>query len=115
MLFLVEMDVRLPAGMPAAEAEELKARERAIAQDLQRRGTWRHLWRVVGRYANVSVFDVASPTELHDLLAALPLFPFMEIEVRALTRHPSAIDDITPYADHQAPATAGREEHQNEH
>ncbi|WP_084402471.1 muconolactone Delta-isomerase family protein [Cupriavidus sp. amp6] len=34
-----------------------------------------HLWRVVGRYSNVSVFDVESNDELHELLSSLPLFP----------------------------------------
>ena len=93
MLFLVEMDVHLPADMPAEAAEELKARERAISQELQRDGRWRHLWRVAGRYANVSVFDVGSPDELHELLSGLPLFPYMDVRVTALARHPSAIDE----------------------
>ena len=43
MLFKVEMTVRLPPDMPADQAAELKAREKAIAQGLQREGTWRHL------------------------------------------------------------------------
>jgi muconolactone D-isomerase len=93
MLFMVEMEVRLPPDMPAAEADALKAREREIAQGLQRDGRWRHLWRVAGRYANVSVFDVGSPDELHDLVSGLPLFPYMEISVTPLARHPSAIDE----------------------
>jgi muconolactone D-isomerase len=29
--------------------------------------------------------------ELHDILSTLPLFPFMEITVSALCRHPSSI------------------------
>jgi len=91
MLFLVHMEVRLPPDMPAAEADDLKARERDIAQGLQRDGRWLHLWRIAGRYANASVFDVDSPDELHDLLSGLPLFPYMDITVTALARHPSAI------------------------
>ena len=96
MLFLVEMEVALPPDMDRARADDLKARERALAQDLQRDGRWLHLWRVAGRYANVSVFDVASPDELHELLSALPLFPYMDIRVTALARHPSAIDEDAP-------------------
>ena len=93
MLFLAEMEVALPHEMPESERADLLARETAYAQELQRDGRWRHLWRVVGRYANVSVFDVGSPDELHDLLSALPLFPYMQIRVTALARHPSAIDE----------------------
>lgn len=91
MLFLVHMEVSLPPDMPGPEADALKGREREIAQALQRDGRWRHLWRVAGRYANASVFDVDSPDELHDLLSGLPLFPYMDITVTALARHPSAI------------------------
>jgi muconolactone D-isomerase len=91
MLFHVEMQVRIPPTLDRALAEQLKQEERAIAQALQRSGVWRHLWRLVGCYANVSIFDVDSPAQLHDILSTLPLFPFMEITVRALCRHPSAI------------------------
>ena len=91
MLFQVEMDVRIPHDFPAEKAEALKQAERARAQDLQRGGVWRHLWRVAGRYANVSIFDVSGPQELHDVLCSLPLFPFMDIQVTPLCRHPSSI------------------------
>jgi muconolactone D-isomerase len=92
MLFLVEMEVRLPHDMAPDAADALKAREKAFAQELQRDGRWRHLWRVAGRYANVSVFDVASPEELHELVSGLPLFRFMDVRVTALAQHPSAIE-----------------------
>jgi muconolactone D-isomerase len=91
MLFLVRMEVAIPPDLPEAQANEIKAREKAYAQDLQRDGRWRHLWRVVGEYANYSVFDVASNDELHALLSGLPLFPFMKIQVTPLAQHPSAI------------------------
>jgi muconolactone D-isomerase len=93
MLFQVQMTVRLPATMPSAEADALKAREKAMAQALQRDGVWRHLWRIAGRYANVSVFDLPDNTALHDTLSRLPLFPYMDIEVQPLCRHPSSIHD----------------------
>jgi len=93
MLFKVEMTVRLPATMPVAEAEALKKTEREVAQGLMRQGTWRHLWRVAGRYANVSIFDVDSVEQLHQLLSGLPLFPYMDIDVAPLCRHPSSIRD----------------------
>lgn len=93
MLFLVRMDVHLPPDLPAELAADIKAREKAYAQELQRSGAWRHLWRVVGEYANYSVFDVESNDRLHELLSALPLFPYMRIRVTPLARHPSAIED----------------------
>ncbi|AGK51370.1 MULTISPECIES: muconolactone Delta-isomerase [Burkholderia] len=93
MLFHVEMIVNLPADIDPVKAAALKAEEREIAQRLQREGVWRHLWRIAGRYANVSIFDVESPAHLHDVLSQLPLFPYMRIDVRALCRHPSSIRD----------------------
>lgn len=91
MLYMVEMVVNLPVDMDKAEAERIKAEEKAYSQALQRDGRWKHIWRVVGEYANVSIFDVASNDELHDLLSKLPLFPYMAIAVTPLARHPSAI------------------------
>ncbi|CAN0627746.1 Muconolactone Delta-isomerase 2 [Burkholderia multivorans] len=93
MLFHVEMTVNLPPDMDSVKAASLKAEEKEMAQRLQREGIWRHLWRIAGRYANVSIFDVDSPQQLHDLLSQLPLFPYMDVEVRALCRHPSSIHD----------------------
>ncbi|BAN27780.1 muconolactone Delta-isomerase [Caballeronia insecticola] len=91
MLYLVRMDVHLPHDMPAAQAEEIKAREKAYSQDLQRQGKWQQLHRVVGEYANYSVFDVDSHDELHTILSCLPLFPYMTMKVTPLARHPSSI------------------------
>lgn len=91
MLFLAHMQVNIPDTVPAERADLLKAQEKALAQELQKSGKWRHLWRVAGQYANYSVFDVESNDELHNLLMSLPLYPFMKIEITALAQHPSAI------------------------
>lgn len=92
MLYSVFMDVRVPHDVDPTRFDQLRADEKIRAQALQREGKWRHLWRVAGRYANISIFDVADHDELHTILSSLPLFPFMEITVTALARHPSAID-----------------------
>ena len=93
MLFHVRMNVNLPLDMPAEQAAQLKQTERELAQRLQHEGKWRHLWRIAGQYANISVFDVDSVDELHDLLTSLPLFPYMQIDVMPLCRHPSSARD----------------------
>ncbi len=89
MLFAVRMDVALLRDTPGRE--DLLAREKAYSQDLQRAGKWVHIWRVVGAYSNLSVFDVADNEELHQLLWNLPLFPYMDMTITPLTEHPSAI------------------------
>ncbi len=91
MLYLVRMDVHLPHDMPVAQAEEIKASEKAYSQALQQSGKWQQLHRIVGEYANYSVFDVDSHDELQTILSALPLFPYMTMQVTPLARHPSSI------------------------
>ncbi|MCS2171467.1 muconolactone Delta-isomerase [Scandinavium sp. TWS1a] len=91
MLFKVEMQVNIPSTLPKAQADEIKAKEKAYSQQLQRDGKWPHIWRVVGQYANVSIFDVADNQELHTILTALPLYPYMDISVQPLCEHPSSI------------------------
>jgi muconolactone D-isomerase len=93
MLFHVRMDVNIPPDIPADVANEIKLREKAYSQELQKSGKWRHIWRIAGEYANYSVFDVESNSELHDILTALPLFPYMNISVTPLCRHPSSVRD----------------------
>ena len=92
MLFHVIMDVRIPHGADSEMFTHLQAKEHERATELQLQGKWLHLWRVAGKYANVSVFEVESPAELHDTLTSLPLYPFMEVQVTALCRHPGALD-----------------------
>ena len=91
MLFMVHMIVDIPESVPADVAARIKAEEKQYSQDLQRSGKWAHIWRIVGEYANVSIFDVESNDELHELLSKLPLFPYMKIKVTPLAAHPSAI------------------------
>ena len=91
MLFHVRMDVNLPHDMDADVRADIVAREKAYSQELQRSGKWPHLWRIVGEYSNISIFDVESNDELHQLLSGLPLFPHMTIKVTPLAEHPSDV------------------------
>lgn len=91
MLYLVRMTVHLPPTLGDAETTDLVRREKELALQLQRDGRWVHIWRVVGRYENYSVFDVADHDELHRILWSLPLFRYMDIKVTPLAEHPSAL------------------------
>jgi muconolactone D-isomerase len=84
MLFLVNMRVQIPHDVEPERTTRLTALEHERASELERQGKWLHAWRVVGKWANVSIFEVESPAELHEILNSLPLFPFMEIAVTAL-------------------------------
>jgi muconolactone D-isomerase len=93
MLFKVEMDVNVPQDIDPDMFEVVKAKEKKYAEELQQSGKWRHLWRIVGQYKNISIFDVESSEELHNILMGLPLYPYMDVRVEALCRHPSSVGD----------------------
>ncbi len=93
MLFHVAIAVRIPHDFDPEKLPQLGAQEHERAAALQRQGKWRHLWRVAGKFANISVFDVESPAELHEILESLPFYPFMDIQVTALCRHPGALSE----------------------
>jgi muconolactone D-isomerase len=92
MLFHVRIDVRIPHDINPEKLKELSAQEHERAKELQLQHKWLHLWRVAGKYANVSIFNVESPAELHEILNSLPLYPFMEVEVAALCHKPGSLE-----------------------
>jgi muconolactone D-isomerase len=92
VLFAVTMDVSLPPDLDPGLRADTLAREKAYSQDLQSKGKWPHIWRVVGQYANLSIFNVDSTDELHEILWNLPLFPYMKVQVTPLAQHPSDVN-----------------------
>jgi muconolactone D-isomerase len=101
MLFAVRMDVAVPPDLDPEVRADILAREKAYSHELQRSGEWRNIWRLVGRYANLSIFDVGDNDRLHEILLNLPLFPYMTIEVSALSTHPSDISLLDEATDNE--------------
>ncbi len=89
MEFLVQIEIVWPPDAPADRREQLFAEELLAGQRLAQEGKLRRLWRVPGRWANWSLYDVADATELHDALTTLPLYPWMDIKVHPLAAHPN--------------------------
>ncbi len=59
------------------------------ADELRAAGNLKRLWRVPGRNATIGLYEVTDATELHDVLASLPMFPpWMDITVEAVATHP---------------------------
>jgi muconolactone D-isomerase len=92
LLFHVKIVLRIPHDVDSDKIKALSAAEVERAKVLQREGKWIHIWRVVGKWANISVFNVKDGTELHEILTSLPLYPYMEIRVIALCAHPASIE-----------------------
>ena len=88
MEFLVRTQTRLPVAPPAATRDELTAGARARAAELREAGILKRLWRVPGRNATVGLYEADDPAALHDALASLPMFPWMDVTVEALATHP---------------------------
>jgi muconolactone D-isomerase len=87
--FLVRIQIDWPADAVEEERERIFADELNAGQRLARAGQLRRLWRIPGRWANWSLYEVADATELHAALITLPLYPWMDIEVHALAEHPN--------------------------
>jgi len=88
MMFMVRIDVTLPASMSQTEKDDFRRRENENSMNLMKKGALKRIWRIVGRVANFSIWDVESLDELHAVLTGLPMFPFMDISVVPLVQHP---------------------------
>ncbi len=69
------------------DLELLVAAEREAGKRLVTAGAIGHIWRLPGRRANVGVWRAADATQLHGLLAQLPLWPWLDADVVPLARH----------------------------
>jgi muconolactone D-isomerase len=88
---MAEYLVRIALNRPNAIDDEswatLLAAEREVGLDYRRCGVMQRIWRVPGTTANVGVWSAADASELDQVLAGLPAFRFMTIQVEALARH----------------------------
>ena len=91
MLFLARMDVTFPPHLTPEQVADFQVREKDYSGSLQRSGKMAGLWRIVGEYANHSLFDVDSNDELHAILSGFPMYPYMRIRVTPLAKHPNSI------------------------
>ena len=88
MEFLVHIDITLPDGLPDERRRELLAADHDRGRELIAQGLLVRIWRLPGRFANISLYRAADATALHAALTSLPLWPYMDIQVEALAVHP---------------------------
>ena len=88
MEFIVRFEINQPESMTPDERERLRGIERARAMELREHGILKRLWRVPGRRAVVGLWEADDATALHEALASLPMFPWMDVSVEALATHP---------------------------
>ncbi len=87
MEFLVEIAVNLPPDIDSAKADALRKAEADRGAELYKSGVIKRVWRVPGRRAAVAIWQAPDATALHQALASLPLFPWLDIRVTPLARH----------------------------
>ena len=87
MQFMVRIVVRLPGDWPKDKVDELAARETARGMQCIKEGKLRRIFRIAGQRANFSIWETATPEELHATLLSLPMHPFMDIEVTPIIEH----------------------------
>lgn len=102
MEFLVNIQIEWPADISADAKEEISRREREEAARHASNGNLRRMWRVPGRTENWGLWEAEDATQLHSILSSLPVFPWMDITVHPLARHP-----VDPHT--EEPVTATRE------
>jgi muconolactone D-isomerase len=88
MEFHVAITIRLPGDLGAERRAELLAAELERGRQLHADGTIERIWRVPGALRNVGIWHTADAGSLHDAIASLPCFPWLEAEVTALAQHP---------------------------
>jgi muconolactone D-isomerase len=86
--FLVRIDVHLPDRLSDAERDSLLAAELKRGRELVDSGAIRAVWRIPGGLRNVGIWDAPDATALHDLIASLPLYRWLNAEVIPLADHP---------------------------
>lgn len=89
MEFLVNIQVNWPPEGDPDAYEALVVAERQRGDELVKAGTIRRLWRVPGRNDNWGLWRAEDATKLHQALASLPFFPWLDITVHPLARHPT--------------------------
>lgn len=88
MEFLVRAENRLPPDTPDETRERLRKAERERAIELREAGVLKRLWRVPGRNATIGLYEADDPAALHDAIASLPMWPWLDVTVEALATHP---------------------------
>jgi len=85
--FLARIEQDIPPDIDPERLAAVKAAEAVRGRELVEAGKLVRLWRIPGRRAVYGLYEVEGPDELHEILASMPLYPWMDIEVMALGTH----------------------------
>ena len=86
--FLVNIQITWPSDLPQETIDRISQEERNMAARLAEEGHLVRMWRVPGRRENWGLWRAEGATALHDIISGLPVWPYMEVTVHALAKHP---------------------------
>ncbi len=90
--FLISMNVTVPAGLPEATVDETNAREADRARELAGQGHLLRLWSLsadAGQWRTLGLWSAGTPSEIQEIVAALPQYEWMIAQTTPLSPHPS--------------------------
>src|SRR5262245_39407331 len=88
--FLVEITTTVPEGTSQDEVDRRRAAEAIRARELAATGNLKRLWRPVGELRSIGIWRATDEDELNDeVLATLPLRPWMTLTITPLESHPN--------------------------
>jgi muconolactone delta-isomerase len=87
--FLVTFHLVVPPGTAAQLVTDTKAREAQRAHDLAGQGHLLRLWGLPGAGRALSLWQARDPAQLAAILQALPLAPWVTVDITPLSPHPS--------------------------
>jgi muconolactone D-isomerase len=92
MEYLVDFTIDIPDGTSSTDFDRRSRAEAERVNALAEEGVVLRVWRPLpddGRWRAIGLYRAADDVELQAILEALPLYPWMTIEVRALAPHPN--------------------------
>jgi len=87
--FLTTLTVTVPAGTPSETVDATTAREADRARTFGGEGRLVRLWRLPGQGRALGLWRASDEAEVQEIMASLPLYPWLGVKTTPLTPHPS--------------------------
>ncbi|MGI8305736.1 muconolactone Delta-isomerase [Saccharopolyspora hattusasensis] len=86
--FLVNIKIEWPRDLSEETIRKLSVDERTRPTERAAEGHLVRMWRVPGRRENWGLWRAGDASALHEIISALPVWPYMDVTVHPLATHP---------------------------
>lgn len=87
--FLTTLTVTIPTGTSSEQVEEMYANEGRHSHRLGEQGKLLRLWKLPGTGRGLALWQVRDDEEMRDIVASLPLAPWLTVDTVPLSQHPN--------------------------